>query len=42
MVDIVANSQTIIGHGAFSIVYKAHLKSVRNYYFIYLTLMMMI
>ena len=29
MVDIVPNSQKVIGHGAFSIVSKAILKSVR-------------
>ena len=29
MVDIVPNSQEIIGHGSFSIVYKARLEAVR-------------
>ena len=28
MVDIIPNSQVVIGHGAFSIVYKARLKTV--------------
>ena len=29
MVDIVPNSQEIVGHGSFSIVYKARLEAVR-------------
>ena len=32
MVDIVPNSQEIIGHGSFSIVYKARLKDVSKIY----------
>ena len=31
MVDIVPNSQEIIGHGSFSIVYKARLEAVSFY-----------
>jgi hypothetical protein len=30
MVDIIQNSQVVIGHGAFSIVYKARLKTVSS------------
>lgn len=32
MVDIVPNSQEIIGHGSFSIVYKARLKKVSLFF----------
>ena len=36
MVDIVPNSQTVIGHGAFSLVYRATLKSVIILSFIFI------
>ena len=36
MVDIVPNSQEIIGHGSFSIVYKARLEAVSFYLIMFL------
>ena len=36
MVDIVPNSQEIVGHGSFSIVYKARLEAVSKYSLIFL------
>ena len=33
MVDVLPETQAVIGHGAFSVVYKACLKAVSDFYF---------